>query len=390
MDVTRFSKSPIGDMVPIVVADGGTQWRHFAYVPKPLPNAVVLSDPVWAALLKASNALARLDGAANRLPNPYHLVRPAMTEEAVSTSALEGTYAPLQEVLTAEFADRSTVSAEAIEIRNFVTAAERGFELAKNQPISLNVIKELHGVLMAGARGDSFESGEFRRGQNWIGRRRSDPITDALFVPPPPGEPLIRGLGAWEKWINLNDLPLLIKVALGHYQFETLHPFTDGNGRLGRLVTLLMLVASGELRVPLLNLSPYLQEHRDAYIDHLRNTSLSGKFEPWILFFLEVVSVQAERSLVKADRLMGLRDELVGSVHEAKLRGIAVRIAEDLTETPVFSIRSAANRYNVTFQAVDYAVGNLEKIGIVQRIRTYEPKMMLVVAPTVIDAISSK
>lgn len=154
---------------------------------------------------------------------------------------------------------------------------------------------------MRGSRGEYAEIGSFRRRQNWIGTRRGQPVTESLFVPPPPGEELDRGIDDWERWVNNEEirLPILIRVALGHYQFETLHPFVDGNGRVGRLLIVLTLVESGDLKVPLLNVSPFFEDARDEYIDHLRSVSETGNFEPWIEFFASAIKTQSEGALTK-------------------------------------------------------------------------------------------
>jgi len=200
-------------------------------------------------------------------------MRPALAEEAVSTSALEGTYAAIEDVLQAEFLDPSEVSAETIEVRNYITAAETALRLMRdeNLPICRRLITGINRDLLARTRGDSSDAGEFRTRQNWIGEHRDVPVTEALFVPPPEGEILQRGLDDWEAWINETPgIPTVVHIALGHYQLETLHPFIDGNGRVGRLIAVLMLITSNSLTIPLVNLSPYLEERKDTYVEQLR------------------------------------------------------------------------------------------------------------------------
>src|SRR5579864_4572362 len=281
MNVARFRDSPIGEVVPIRVVKGDRAWDNFAFVPKSLPRSLELQPETWVAVTEASSALARLDGAAHRLPNPYLLVRPALTKEAVSTSALEGTYAALEDVFQAELLDESELSESTAEVRNYILAAEHGLELIKELPISRRLTTEVHGKLMRGSRGDHAEIGNFRRRQNWIGTRRRQPVTESLFVPPPPGDILNKGLDAWERWVNDSTIPLppLVKVALAHYQFETLHPFVDGNGRVGRLLIVLTLVENENLKIPLLNVSPFFEGARDEYIEQLRSVSATGDFE---------------------------------------------------------------------------------------------------------------
>jgi Fic family protein len=221
---------------------------------------------------------------------------------------------------------------------------------------------------MRGSRGDHAEIGNFRRRQNWIGTRRSSPVTESLFVPPPPGDELDRGLDAWERWVNDAGigLPSLIRVALAHYQFETLHPFIDGNGRVGRLLIVLTLMEHGDLKIPLLNVSPFFEDARDEYIDHLRSVSETGDFQPWVVFFAEAIQKQSIDALEKADELISLRDELVRVVHEQRVRGVALRITEDLIGYPFITPTRAAVKFDVSYQAANSAMARLVEIGILR------------------------
>jgi Fic family protein len=387
VDLDRFRGSPIGRLVPIVVEEGDRRWEHEAYVPAGLPDSVQLSQDTWALVAAASGAVARLDGAAHRLPNPYLLVRPALTEEAVSSSALEGTYAALEDVFQAEFLDVSEVSRPTAEVRNYISAAERGLELIKTLPICLRVLRDVHSVLMFGSRGDYAEAGNFRTRQNWIGTRRGQPVSQSLFVPPPAGSELGRGLNEWEAWVNEpNGLPVLLKSALAHYQFETLHPFIDGNGRVGRLVIVLMLVASGELKVPLLNLSPFFEQHRDEYIDHLRTLSETGDFEPWISFFMGAVKNQSERALDKADRLSDLREDMANELYAAGVRGVALRIAEGLVGGPFVTPARAAQEFGVTYPAANSAIARLVETRILRE-ATGRSYARIFAAPRVLEIL---
>ncbi len=394
MDTARFRSSPIGGLVPITVHDRGETWEHEAYVPSPLPDdCPALSDIAWASVVSASSAIARLDGAARRLPNPYVLARPALTEEAVSTSALEGTYAAIEDVLQAEFLEPSELSAETIEVRNYIIAAETALRLMReeNLPICHRLIKEIHRSLLRGTRGDSPDSGEYRTRQNWIGEHRDIPVTESFFVPPPPGELLERGLDEWEAWVNRSSsIPTVVRMSLAHYQFETLHPFVDGNGRVGRLVALLMLIAGGELSVPLVNLSPYLEDRKDDYVEHLRRVSETGDFEPWVGFLAEAVRVQSQRALAKADRLIETRDGIVTELHEARVRSrLAFRIAEDIVSSPVVTASRAADAHGVSFQAANTAIARLVDLGILREVtgRTYG---RLFICPRVVEIIRAR
>ena len=202
----------------------GVDYEAEAFVPDPLPSDLSLASRTYKLVGEAERAIGRLDAAAGKLPNPSILIRPAVMREAVSTSALEGTYAALFDVLEADYVPPSQRSQEVREVLNYVRAATDGHERIKTEPIRLNLIKPLQAILVEGTRGDGYDAGELRTGQVYIGERRAG-IEAARFVPPPPGPELVAGVDAWEKWVNArDDLPLMVRVALAHYQFETLHP----------------------------------------------------------------------------------------------------------------------------------------------------------------------
>jgi Fic family protein len=319
-------------------------------------------------------------------------MRPALAEEAVSTSALEGTVAAIEDVLQAEFLDPSEVTAETIEVRNYITAAETALRLMRdeNLPICRRLITQVNRELLAGTRGDSPDAGEFRARQNWIGEHRDVPITEALFVPPPEGVALERGLDDWEAWINETpDIPTVVRIALGHYQFETLHPFIDGNGRVGRLVAVLMLITSNSLTIPLVNLSPYLEERKDTYVEQLRLVSETGDFDPWVRFLAQALTTQSERALRKADRLIATRDAIVQRLHEEHVRGLAVRIADALIGTPVFTVTRAKELFNTSFQAANKAIARLEELGILREV-TGQAYGRVFSSPAIMDVIRAR
>ncbi|MDQ7804713.1 Fic/DOC family N-terminal domain-containing protein [Amycolatopsis sp. A133] len=230
--------------MPVRGVDSRTKqaYDHFAFVPAPLPSVVELSPGTYKVLSEADRALGSLDALTDRLPNPDLLVRPSLTREAVSTSALEGTYAPYADVLEAHYVDSHQPTAEVREVQNYVQAAFAGLDLVKKLPICLQVVSKLQQILVAGTRGDAYDAGRLRERLVCIGDRGRG-IEQSRFVPPPNGDSLRDGVSDWEKWINADqEMPVLVKVALGHYLFETLHPFSDGNGRIGRLVITLQLI----------------------------------------------------------------------------------------------------------------------------------------------------
>ena len=283
MQVDRFKNSPAGRLTPIEGHDRrlDQDFQHFAFIPNPLPPAIPLSQRTLRLLSEADRAVGALDAMTRLFPRPNLLVRPALTKEAVATSALEGTFAPLVDVLEADYVDDRKKSAEVREVQNYVRAAQRGLQLIKSLPICMRLARQLQKILVRGTRGDEYDAGEIRDRQVCIGDRGLG-IEKSRFVPPPPGDELKTGIKEWESWINADDdIPLLVKAAVGHYQFETLHPFSDGNGRIGRLLITLQLVSAGVIEYPILNLSPWLEPRRDAYTDHLLEVSATGDFDPW-------------------------------------------------------------------------------------------------------------
>lgn len=366
MDLAVFASSPAGILVPISGYDArtGEPYRHKAFLPNPLPTLLDLEQSTYAAVTQATAAVARLDQASIRLPNPMLLARPAIRREAVSTSALEGTYAALDDVLEADFLEAGDVSAPVSEVINYVRAAEMAFEWIKDKPVTVGMLRELQKVLVQGTRADTAEAGRIRTIQVFIGLNVGK-VQDARFVPPPPGDQLEAGVQEWVRWLNdAEEIPPVVRMALGHYQFETLHPFNDGNGRLGRLVCILQLAACGELRVPVLNLSPWLEQRRGEYQDHLLRASMTGRFDQWIRFFCEAVRAQAVLAIERIDAMMDWREHAIEKLRDANVRGVATRIAEDLIGYPMITVTSAAKMYQVSYPAANTAIQRLERLGI--------------------------
>ncbi|MCX2933843.1 Fic family protein [Mycobacterium sp. CVI_P3] len=314
----------------------------------------------------ASMSVGRLDFAVKRLPDPSLLVRPALRREAQSTSALEGTYATLDELLEADYVDEANRRAEVREVLNYVRAAEKGLRYIERKPICLNVIAPLQKILVRGTRGDSYDSGRLRETNVYIGER-SLGIEAARFVPPPAGDELALGVSAWEKWIHReDDLPLLVKIAMAHYQFETLHPFSDGNGRLGRLIIALQLVTAGALTYPVLNISQWLEQRKDEYKDALLAISRTGDFDPWVAFFCEAVHHQAEDGVARIEELLEFQLELRQRLADIRARGVVNNIAESLLGYPVITISRAAELHHVTYPPASNAIETLVRLGVLR------------------------
>lgn len=371
MEIDRFKDSPVGRLVPITVHDPilDRTIHHHAFVPHPLPTSFALVERTYKKVADASLALGRLDSAVRRLPNPALLTRPSLRREAQSTSALEGTYASLTEVLEADYVDETRRSAEVSEVMNYVRAAERGLTLIEEKPICLNVIAPLQKILVRRTRGDSFDSGQLRQRQVYIGEQSSG-IERSRFVPPPP-ELLVDGISDWEKWLNADDdLALLVKAALGHYQFETLHPFSDGNGRLGRLIVVLQLIQAKVLTYPIINLSHWFEQRKEQYKDLLLNVSATGACDSWVEFFCEAVIAQANDMIRRIDDLLSARQEMLELLRAERVRGggVIYEIVEDLVGYPIITPSEAARLHGVTYPPANGAIQRLESLGILQEV----------------------
>ncbi|MFQ5478289.1 MAG: Fic family protein [Candidatus Binatia bacterium] len=334
-----------------------------AYVPAPLPPRITWNLGLVAALSAADRAVGKLAGEGRRLPNPHLLIRPFVQREAVLSSRIEGTRVTFGELLAAEAGtavDRSP--ADLREVGNYVVALEYGVERLRTLPLSLRLVRELHEKLMRDVRGDAATPGEFRTSQNWIGSAGCT-LADASYVPPPP-ERLMDSLGAWEKFLHDDTLPPLVHAALAHSQFEAIHPFLDGNGRVGRLLITLLLIAMDVLPAPLLYLSAWFEATRQEYYARLSGVTERGEWEEWIGYFLAGVADQAEDALGRIRRidelLVGWKDEL------ARLPSRMPEKAIDLfVQNPFWTVSGLAERLEVAFTTAQRAVDRLKAAGIV-------------------------
>jgi Fic family protein len=365
VDLAAIAKSPVGQLVPI---SGIDPWRaehyeHQAFVPEPLParlENLALAPETWRHVVAASSALAKLDQAGRQVPNPDLLRRPTLRREAQSTSALEGTYAAFTDLLEADLdEDRASRSAEIREVLNYVEAAERAFEWIADRPLTLGLLGELQKTLVHNTPGEQSDSGGVRDRQVVIGAQRR-PITESRFIPPPPGDLLQAGVEDWLRWINApSDIPEVVRVALAHYQFETLHPFSDGNGRLGRLIVVLQLMQYDVLHYSLLIVSPWFEARRRDYQDKLLHVSQTGDFDSWIRFFAEGLEAQARETLRRIELLLDYQDELRTLIRDNRIRGVRAQIMEDIVGQPIISVTWAKTRYGVSYQAANEAIAQL-------------------------------
>lgn len=336
-----------------------------AYIPKPLPpDPPIDLTELYPLLDWANQALGRLDGSTALLPDAHLFLYLYKRKEAVISSQIEGTQSTLSELLLFEHGiGPAALMDDRRETLHYVSAMEHGLKrLREGFPVSLRLLCEIHGVLLQGGRGSERTPGEFRRSQNWIGGTRPG---NALFVPPPP-DALMECLDAFEKFLYDNRLPLLVKLGLAHVQFESIHPFLDGNGRLGRLLLTLLLCESGVLREPLLYLSLYLKTHRDRYYELLQKVRLEGAWEEWLEFFLQGVVYTAEEASEMAAKLRQLfREDSVRIQGLGKSSGTAMQVHNYLQAKPMSNIRNIASGTSKTVATVTQALANLQKLGIV-------------------------
>jgi Fic family protein len=340
-----------------------TLGRHgyVAYFPAPLPRAIELSAGAIRLLAEAEASLGRLAGVGQLIPNPHLLVRPYLLREALSSARIEGTQASLADVFEAE-ASGEPPSADVEEVLNYIDALEWGLGQRGKLPLGVRLIREMHRRLLAGVRGRERMPGEFRTTQNWVGGSGST-IETARFVPPPPNE--LPGLLAdWERYAHETpEVPLLVQNALLHYQFETLHPFLDGNGRIGRLLSVFLLVERGRLPAPLLYLSAYLERDRARYYEALQTVRQRGDSLPWIELFLTAVHTQSADAVVRAQRLVELRERYrvaASAISSSK----AMMLVDLVCEVPIISSRAVEARLGVTRPTALKLLRQLEEVGV--------------------------
>lgn len=378
MDIKRFRNSPVGALTPLSGTDGrtGEQYDHFGYVPDPLPAEVELAGVTWQAVSRANYALGKLKQGSSLVPNPRLLRRPALRREAQSTSALEGTFAPMEDVIAADMVDDTARSSAMREILNYVTAAEYAFDHVSEAPITATMLCELHRVLVRGTEADGPEAGRIRSIPVAIGARGGS-IYDARFVPSPPGLGLESGVRDLLDWIRSspNSYDPVVAVALAHYQFETLHPFNDGNGRIGRLLIVLQLIQSGVIQEPLLTVSPWFEARRDHYQDSLAEVSASGNWDQWVAFFAQGIASSADDTAVRLHGLLDVQERYRRRLQEANVRGLARDIADLLIRDPYVTIPYLAKTTGKTYQAVSNAVGKLQQHHVLEPVPGAAPKM---------------
>jgi Fic family protein len=348
-----------GELVPI---QSKTPDAQFAFVPQPLPPKWQWPESLWKPLIEARKSLSSLDGTGKHLPNPEILLHPLQSREAQLSSQLEGTFTdPQQQVLFEADPQYPTSKNDPNnayqEVYNYRRALRLKLDRKIDLPLSLRLVKELHAVLMAGVRGSEQRPGEFREIQNQIG-------FPARFVPPPPTE-LPAALDAFEKYLHSEcEFDPLVKAFLTHYQFEAVHPFRDGNGRVGRLLLSLAIAEWCDLSSQWLYMSPFFEKRRKEYMDLLFNVSAQGSWEPWIRFCLEGVVIQSVDAEKRCDKLLKLQTEF-----RSRIKGGSVRLSQlldGLFSRPVITVTQYRNRFGVTYPTARLDLKKLEQAGIVQ------------------------
>jgi Fic family protein len=342
----------------------------YSFIPHPLlPKDFTLSQAHFDLLEKANRALGKLDSLSQLLPNISLFIYWYVRKEAVLSSQIEGTNSSLSDLLLYEENEAPSVPLEDVEeVSQYVVAVHYGLKrLNDGFPMSLRLIKEIHEVLLSTGRGSTKSPGEFRRSQNWIGGTRPG---NARFVPPPP-ENLLDLLSDLEKF--LNDIPertpTLIKAALAHVQFETIHPFLDGNGRLGRLLIILLLCAENAIREPTLYLSLFFKRHREIYYELLQTVRTEGKWEEWLEFFLEGVQITAEEAVNNATKILKVFAEDRRKLEDlGRMAASALRIHELLQKKPIISVPMASAELNLSAPTVRNSIDKLQEIGLVKEI----------------------
>ncbi|EFL50926.1 filamentation induced by cAMP protein Fic [Solidesulfovibrio fructosivorans JJ]] len=372
-----------------VIRVGQGEVAYHAFVPAPLPPALTLDPDLILTLSDADRALGELAGLGRAIANPSLLVRPFMRQEAVLSSRIEGTQADLADLYGYEAGQlllpgvRPRKQASDVrEVFNYVQAMEYGLERLETLPLSQRLIREVHARLMDGVRGDTATPGEFRRSQNWIGPPGCL-LAQASYVPPPVPE-MAEALDALEKYLHEGSAyPPLVRLACIHYQFEAIHPFIDGNGRVGRLLVPLLMVSWGLLPHPLLYLSVYFERRREDYYRLLMAVSTHGDWRAWTSFFLQGVAAQARDAVARAKRLQDLQADWRDALQRKRASALVLRLADALFERPILTIPVAAEVLSTSYPSAKAAVAKLEAIGALRQVaaegtaKTYEAARIL-------------
>jgi Fic family protein len=343
---------------------------YAAFIPAPLPpEPPIAREGLQALLSRADQAVGRLDGVIQTVPNPAFFVYMYIRREAVLSSQIEGTQSTLEDLLAVELEPRPAwrrLPEDVDEVVRYVQAMNYGLNRLSDLPLSLRLIREIHRELLSGGRGSHRLPGEFRTTQNWIGPERAT-LAEATFVPPPEHE-MKEALHNFERFLHEDELPALVHAGLAHAQFETIHPFLDGNGRVGRLLITFLLVFGGVLHRPLLYLSVYLKRNRAEYYDRLMAIRNSGDWESWLRFFLTGVAQTAEEATATARAILDLREEHRHRVQEQTSGVNGLRLLDLLFERPLVHVNLVKDSLGISFVTANRLVEQLESLGVLDEI----------------------
>lgn len=341
---------------------------YTAFVPNPLPPKINWNTQLVNALSRADFLLGKLAREGGKLPNPHLLIRPFITREAVLSSKIEGTQATIGEILAASAGISVQRNPDDLqEVQNYIAALDYAIQRLNELPLSLRLIKEIHNHLMQGVRGSHATPGEFRRSQNWIGTPGCT-LNTAKFVPPPPDQ-LMECLGEFEKFLHERQLPPLIHAAFCHYQFEAIHPFLDGNGRIGRLLIILLLVEQKMLPTPILYLSAFFEATRDEYYKQLYSVSVTGTWNEWLIYFLSGIALQTEDVLSRAERINDLLNKWKMQV-ASSTSNVPMLIVQHFAVNPYLTTNRIAEELKIAYSTAQRGVHKLEETKIIKKINS--------------------
>ncbi len=363
-----------------------THAGYWAFVPAPLPPPITYDPALTLLLSQADAALSELSGLGRYLPNPDLLIAPYVKREAVASSRIEGTQADLSDLLLDEIEPKHTPPGSDVkEVRNYVAALNLGLRRLGKLPLAARLVRDLHRVLMTGVRGHDRTPGEFRRSQNWIGSPGCT-LADATYVPPPHDPEMHECLKHWEDFMNQRgQMPELIQCALIHEHFEAIHPFLDGNGRIGRLLITLFLIERGRLSKPLLYLSSYIEQHRSDYYGLLQRVRTHGEWAGWLRYFLTAVRDTARSAIDQSQAILKLRDR---SRERLKKQHRALTLLDELFINPYTTVSRAAEQLGVTPPTASKTIGVLAKSGMLKEVTGREWGRVWVAGP-ILKAVQS-
>lgn len=362
MEPKLFSKNAPGKLVKMPAG-------YWAFIPNRLPPRLEYSPRLVTALAEAERGLGELRGVSEGLVDARLLLRPFLRMEAVLSSRIEGTKASLEDLLISEgtqlalFEEKGDVR----EVQNYVNALEYGLERMKDLPVSLRLIKEIHAKLMEGVRGEGLRPGEFRTRQNWIGPPGAT-LEDATYIPPPPEE-MRRAMGELEEFLNqASENPALIRLGMAHYQLEAIHPFADGNGRMGRLLIALLMSGWELLPRPVLNLSAAFEVERQSYYAHLLAVSQGGEWEEWLVYFLDGIKQESRRAIQRIKVLDGLRDRYMERVRKERADKRLSQAVNALFSSPIVTVRQMGKQLGISYLPAERCMQRLVELGLLREI----------------------